>query len=417
MTLTRRSALQTGALAAALPVAVPLLRSARAQAPDAGPTIKIGVLNDQSGPYTNTGGITSVICAKQALEDFGVSAKGMKVEVITADHQNKPDLAVSIARQWFDRDGVDMLLDVPTSSVALALQSVVREKNKVYLNSGAATSALTGSACSPNFIHWTYDTYMLGKSTGGAVVKAGGSSWYFLTADYAFGKQLQADTTSFVTAAGGKVMGAAQYPFPGTTDFSSFLVQAQSSGAKVLGLANAGGDTVNSIKQANEFGLNKSMKIAALLMFITDVHALGLDVAHGLNLTESFYWDMNDRTRAFTKRVLPKTPNNYPNMAHAGCYSATLHYLKTVADMGAAEAKKDGVATVNRMKAMPVEDDCFGTSKIREDGRNLVTSYLFEVKNPSESKGPWDYYKLMATTPGDQAFRPLADGHCPLIKA
>ena len=417
MTLTRRSALQTGALAAALPVTVPLLRSARAQAPAAGPTIKIGVLNDQSGPYTNTGGITSVICAKQALEDFGVSAKGMKVEVITADHQNKPDLAVSIARQWFDRDGVDMLLDVPTSSVALALQSVVREKNKVYLNSGAATSALTGSACSPNFIHWTYDTYMLGKSTGGAVVKAGGSSWYFLTADYAFGKQLQADTTSFVAAAGGKVMGAAQYPFPGTTDFSSFLVQAQSSGAKVLGLANAGGDTVNSIKQANEFGLNKSMKIAALLMFITDVHALGLDVAHGLNLTESFYWDMNDRTRAFTKRVLPKTPNNYPNMAHAGCYSATLHYLKTVADMGAAEAKKDGVATVNRMKAMPVEDDCFGTSKIREDGRNLVTSYLFEVKNPSESKGPWDYYKLMATTPGDQAFRPLADGHCPLIKA
>jgi branched-chain amino acid transport system substrate-binding protein len=358
-----------------------------------------------------------VICAKQALEDFGVSAKGMTVEVISADHQNKPDLAVSITRQWFDRDGVDVLLDVPTSSVALAVQSVCREKNKVYLNVGAASSALTGAQCSPNFIHWCYDTYMLSKSTGGAMVKAGGDSWYFLTADYAFGKQLQDDTSVLVKAAGGKVLGSAPYPFPGTTDFSSFLVQAQSSGAKVLGLCNAGGDTVNSIKQAHEFGLNSSMKIAALLMFITDVHALGLDVAHGLNLTESFYWDLNDKTRAFTKRVLPKTPSNYPNMDHAGCYSATLHYLKACADMGAAEAKKDGVATVNRMKAMPVEDDCFGTSKIREDGRNLVTSYLFEVKKPSESKGPWDYYKLVATTPGDEAFRPLADGHCPLVKA
>ena len=408
MTVTRRTILGSAAAAT-----LPLIRPARAQAP----TIKIGVLNDQSGPYTNTGGLTSVICTKQALEDFGVSTKGMKVEVISADHQNKPDLAVSIARQWFDRDGVDMLLDVPTSSVALALQSVVREKNKVYINSGAASSALTGEQCSPNFIHWTYDTYMLAKSTGGAMVKAGGDSWYFLTADYAFGKQLQADTTAFVQAAKGKVLGAAQYPFPGTTDFSSFLVQAQSSGAKVLGLANAGGDTVNSIKQAHEFGLNQSMKIAALLMFITDVHALGLDVAGGLNLTESFYWDLNDGTRAFTKRVLPKTPNNYPNMAHAGCYSGTLHYLKTVADMGVAEAKKDGVATVNRMKAMPVEDDCFGKTKIREDGRNLVPSYLFQVKQPGESKGPWDYYKLVASTPGDEAFRPLADGHCSFIKA
>jgi branched-chain amino acid transport system substrate-binding protein len=409
MNLTRRSALTTVAAAAALPI----IRPARAQAP----TIKIGVLNDQSGPYTNTSGVTGIVCAKQALEDFGVSAKGLNVEVISADHQNKPDLAVSIARQWFDRDGVDMLLDVPTSSVALALQSVVREKNKVYLNTGAASSALTGEQCSPNFISWNYDTYMLARSTGGAMVKAGGDSWYFVTADYAFGKQLQADTSALVAKSGGKILGAAQYPFPGTTDFSSFLVQAQSSGAKVLGLANAGGDTVNSIKQAAEFGLNKSMKIAALLMFINDVHALGLDTAQGLNLTESFYWDLNDRTRAFTKRVLPKTPNNYPNMDHAGNYSGTLHYLKAVADMGAAEAKKDGVATINRMKAMPVEDDCFGKTKIREDGRNLVPSYLFEVKKPSESKGPWDYYKLVASTPGDEAFRPLADGHCSFVKA
>jgi branched-chain amino acid transport system substrate-binding protein len=407
MTLTRRSVLSTAAAAT-----LPLTRPARAQKP----TIKIGVLNDQSGPYTNTGGITSVICAKQALEDFGVAAKGLDVEVISADHQNKPDLAVSISRQWFDRDGVDVLLDVPTSSVALAVQSVCREKNKVYLNVGAASSALTGAQCSPNFISWCYDTFMLSKSTGGAMVKAGGDTWYFLNADYAFGKQLRDDTSKLVKAAGGKVLGSAPYPFPGTTDFSSFLVQAQASGAKVLGLCNAGGDTVNSIKQAHEFGLNASMKIAALLMFINDVHALGLETAGGLNLTESFYWDLNDHTRAFTKRVLPKTPNNYPNMIHAGCYSATLHYLKTVADMGAAEAQKDGVATINRMKAMPVEDDCFGKSKIRADGRNLVDAYLFEVKTPAESKGPWDYYKLKVKTPGDEAFRPLADGHCSFIK-
>jgi branched-chain amino acid transport system substrate-binding protein len=408
MSLSRRTLLS----AAAASAAVPVLR-ARAQSP----VIRIGVLNDQSGPYTNTGGMTSVVCARQAVEDFGAANKGLNVEIITADHQNKPDLAVSIARQWFDRDGVDMLLDVPTSSVALAVQSVVREKNKVYLNSGAASSELTGAQCSPNFVHWTYDTYMLAKSTGGAMVQAGGDSWYFLTADYAFGKQLQSDTSDLVKAAGGKVLGASPYPFPGTTDFSSFLVQAQSSRAKILGLCNAGADTVNSIKQANEFGLNRSMKIAALLMFITDVHALGLDTAAGLALTESFYWDLNDRTRAFTDRVKPKTPNNWPNMVHAGCYSATLHYLKTVHDMGAAEAKKDGVATVNRMKKMPVEDDCFGKTTIREDGRNLTPAYLFEVKKPSESKGKWDYYKQIAMTPGQDVYRPLAAGHCPFIMA
>ncbi len=409
MTISRRTLLASATASASV---LPLAR-ARAQTP----TLKIGVLNDQSGPYTNTGGLTSVICAKQALEDFGVSAKGMNVEIVAADHQNKPDLAISIVRQWFDRDGVDVLLDVPTSSVALAVQSVVREKNKVYLNSGAASSALTGEQCSPNFIHWTYDTYMLAKSTGGAMVKAGGDSWYFLTADYAFGKQLQSDTTDLVKAAGGSVKGASLYPFPGTTDFSSFLVQAQSSGAKVIGLANAGGDTVNSIKQINEFGINKSMKVAALLMFITDVHALGLDVAAGLNLTESFYWDLNDRTRAFTDRVRAKTPKNWPNMVHAGCYSATLHYLKAAHDMGAAEAKKDGVATVNRMKAMPVEDDCFGKTRIREDGRNLTPAFLFEVKKPSESKGPWDYFKPVIATAGEDVYRPLASGRCPLIKA
>ena len=407
MTISRRALLGTATAAAA----IPLVR-ARAQG---SPTLKIGVLNDMSGPYMNLGGPTSVVCCKQALEDFGVSAQGLNVEVVSADHQNKPDLAASITREWYDRAGVDVVLDVPTSSVALAVTNVAREKNKIFLCSGAATSDLTGKSCSPNFIHWTYDTYMLAKSTGGAMVKAGGDSWFFLTADYAFGKQLQADTTAFVQAAGGKVLGAAAYPFPGTTDFSSFLVQAQSSKAKVLGLANAGADTVNSIKQASEFGVSKSMKVAALLMFVNDVHALGLDSAQGLNLTESFYWDLNDRTRAFTARVRPKTPNNLPGMAHAGCYSATLHYLKTAAAMGAAEAKKSGAATVAKMKQMPVDDDCFGKTTIREDGRNLTPAYLFEVKKPSESKGPWDYYKLIATTPGDQAYRPLAQGQCPLV--
>jgi len=339
------------------------------------------------------------------------------VEVISADHQNKPDLAVSIARQWFDRDGVDFLLDVPTSSVALAVQPVVREKNKVYINSGAASAVLTGEQCSPNFVHWTYDTYMLAKSTGGAMVKAGGDSWYFITADYAFGHALENDTSNFVKKSGGKVVGAVRTPFPGTTDFSSFLVQAQASGAKVLGLANAGGDTVNCVKQAAEFGVNKSMKLASLLMFVTDVHALGLDVAQGLILSETFYWDLNDKTRAWTNRVKAKTPNNWPNMIHAGCYSATLHYLKTVAEMGVAKAKEDGRAVVAAMKAKPTEDDCFGTGTIRADGRRICPSYLFEVKKPSESKGAWDYFKLVQTTPADEAFRPLNEGNCPLVRS
>ncbi len=409
MTMSRRALLAIATGAAGMPI-----MRLRAQG---APTVKIGVLNDMSGPRMNISGPTSVVCCKQALEDFGVSAKRLNVEVVDADHQNKPDLAASITRDWFDRDGVDMVLDVPTSSVALAVQAVARERNKVFLCSGAASSDLTGKACSPNFVHWTYDTYMLAKSTGGAMVKAGGDSWFFLTADYAFGKQLQADTTGFVQAAGGKVLGASAYPFPGTTDFSSFLVQAQASKAKVLGLANAGADTVNSIMQAREFGLCQTMKLAAQPMFVSDVHALGLDTAQGLNLTESFYWDLNDRTRAFTNRVRPKTPGNWPSMAHAGCYSATLHYLKTIADMGAAEAKKDGAATVARMKQMPVNDDCFGNTTIRDDGRNLTPAYLFEVKAPSESEGPWDYYKLIATTPGAEAYRPLVDGHCPFIKA
>ena len=409
MEISRRALLGTAAVASALPVAG---RSARAQAAN---TIRIGVLNDQSGPYRDTGGVTSVICTKQAVEEFG--AKGFNVEVVTADHQNKPDLGASIAREWYDRDNVDMIIDVPTSSVALAVAAVAKEKNKVHVNVGAATTDLTGKACAPSIVHWSYDTYMLAKSTGGATVKAGGDTWYFITADYAFGQQLQRDTTSFVQAAGGHVLGASPYPFPGTTDFSSFLLQAQASKAKVLGLCNAGGDTVNSIKQAHEFGLTAAgMRLAAMLMFITDVNAVGLDMAQGLTLTESFYWNLNDGTRAFTNRVRPKTPNNWPNMIHAGCYAGTLHFLKAIADMGVAEAKKSGSGIVDRMKKMPTKDDCFGEQTIREDGMFMCPSYLFQVKSPAESKGPWDYYNLKVTTPPAEAWKPLSEGGCFFVK-
>ena len=376
-------------------------------------TVKIGVLNDQSGPYRDIGGQLTVTAVKQAVAEFGDS---IKVEVLSADHQNKPDIGVGIARQWIDQEGVSLIVDVPTSSVALAVNNVVREKNCAYVNTGAATTDLTGVQCTPSTIHWSYDTYMLAHSTGGAMVAAGGDSWYFVTADYVFGQQLQRDTTAFVTKAGGKVLGASPYPFPGTTDFSSFLISAQSSGAKVLGLCNAGADTVNSIKQAAEFGLTNKMKVAAMLMFLGDVHGLGLEAAHGLFLTESFYWDMNDRTRAFTKRFRERMPTHTPNMTNAGGYAGALHYLKALKDVGVAN-RADGAAVVARMKAMPTEDDAFGAARIREDGLVLVPSYLFEVKKPSESKYPWDYYKQIVATPADQAWKPLAESGCPLVRA
>ena len=356
MILTRRSILGTTAA-----LAVPRYGFAQT------PTIRIGVLNDQSGPYRDDGGPTGVVCTKQALEDFGISGKGWNVEVLSADHQNKPDVGVSIARQWLDRDGVDAIVDVPTSSVALAVNTVCREKNKVYLNSGGGTSDLTGSQCSPNTVHWTYDTYMLGRSTGGATVKEGGDTWFFITADYAFGQTLQRDTAAVVTKAGGKVLGSVAYPFPETTDFSTHLIRAQASGAKVLGLCMAGADTENCIKQAHEFGINNSMKIAALLIQVRGVRSLGLETAQGLRWSESYYWDLNDRTRAWNDRVKGKTPNGvWPNMTQAGDYGVTLHYLKAVADMGVAAAKADGKAVVDRMKAMPTDDDCFGPGKIRD---------------------------------------------------
>ena len=405
MPVSRRALLGSASAAAVLPA----LR-ARAQQP----ALKIGVLTDLSGPYQDTTGQTSVVCAQQAVQDFAGS-RGLTVEVISADHQNKADIGAGIARQWFDRDGVDAVVDVPTSSVALAVNTVCRERNKVMLNSGAATTDLTGAQCTPNTIHWTYDTYMLAHSTGGALVKAGGTSWFFIGADYTFGHTLAQDAAAVVTAAGGKVTGSAFYPSPGTTDFSSLLLQAQSGGATVVGFANSGAETINCIKQAAEFGLTPSIRLAALLMYVTDVHALGLDAAQGLSLTETFYWDLNDRTRAFAGRVLPKTPKNMPNMVHAGCYAGALHWMRAAADMGAPQAKASGAVTVERMKAMPTDDDCFGAGSIRADGRKLHPAYLFEAKKPSESKGAWDLMRLVATTPAEAAFRPLSAGGCALV--
>ncbi len=405
MSISRRTLLGAASAAAFSPA----LR-ARAQQP----ALKIGVLTDLSGPYQDTTGRTSVVCAQQAVQDFAGS-RGLAVEVISADHQNKADIGAGVARQWFDRDGVDLILDVPNSAVALAVNGVAREKNKVFVASGSATTSLTGDQCSPNTVQWTYDTYMLARSTGGALVKAGGTSWFFVGADYTFGHSLAQDTGAVVTAAGGKVEGSAFYPSPGTTDFSSLLLQAQASGAKVVGFANSGAETINCIKQAVEFGLTPAVRLAALLMYVTDIHALGLDAAQGLSLTETFYWDMNDRTRAFAQRVLPKTPRNMPNMVHAGCYAAALHWMKAAADLGAGQAKASGAAAVERMKAMPTDDDCFGAGSIRADGRKLHPAYLFEAKKPSESKGPWDVMRLVATTPADQAFRPLSEGGCSLV--
>jgi branched-chain amino acid transport system substrate-binding protein len=375
--------------------------------------IKIGVMNDMSGLYSDITGPGSVWAARKAVEDFGAAAKGMKVEILAADHQNKPDIGSNIARQWIDVDKVDAIADVPTSSVGLAVNQIIREKNKVHLNSGSATSDMTGKACSPNTVHWAYDTYMLSNGTGKALVKTGGDTWYFLTADYAFGHALERDTEAVVLANGGKVLGKVRTPFPGQ-DFSSFLLQAQASKAKVIGLANAGGDTINSIKQAAEFGITKGgQNLAGLLVFITDVHSLGLPTAQGLVLTESFYWDLNDGTRAWSKEFAAAHKGRMPSMVQAGVYASVIHYLKA---LEALKSDADGVKVVDKMKEMPTDDKLFGKGSIRVDGRKIHDAYLFEVKKPAESKGPWDYYKLRATIPAAEAFRPLAQSECPLVK-
>ena len=365
-----------------------------------------------SSLYTDLAGAGSVAAARMAVEDSGIEKRGYKVEIVSADHQNKPDVGSAIARQWYDIDKVDVIVDVPNSGVALAVNQITKDKGKAFLVSGAASSDLTGKACSPNTIHWTYDTWMLANGTGSAIVKTGGDTWFFLTADYAFGHALERDTEAVVLKNGGKVLGKVRAPL-NTQDFTSFLLQAQASKAKIIGLANAGGDTTNSIKQAAEFGIVKGgQNLAGLLVFLTDVHALGLQTAQGLIVTKTFYWDQNDQTRAFAKRFAAVDKGIHPTMVHAGVYSAVLHYLKAV------EALKsdDGTKVVAKMKEMPTDDPLFGKGTIRADGRKIHPAYLVEVKKPSESKGPWDYYKVRATIPADQAFRPLKDGGCPLVK-
>ena len=378
-------------------------------------TIKIGVLTDNSGLYSDLGGAGSTLAAQMAVEDSGLAAKGWKIDVISADHQNKPDIAVNTARQWIDVDKVDIFMDVLNSGVALAVNNLVKEKNAIMINTGAASSDLTNAQCSPNTIHWVYDTYMLANSTGQALVKAGGDTWYFLTADYAFGHALERDTTAVVVKAGGKVIGGVKHPL-NSSDFSSFLLQGQASKAKIIGMANAGGDTTNTIKQASEFGIVAGgQKLAGLLLFITDVHSLGLKVAQGLSFTETFYWDLNDGTRAFSKRFSERTKSKaMPSMVQAGVYSGLVHYFKTLEAMGG--NPHDGAKVVAKMKEAPTDDPLFGKGTIRADGRKIHPAYLFEVKKPAESKGPWDYYKLIGTTPGDQAFRPLSESACALVK-
>jgi branched-chain amino acid transport system substrate-binding protein len=374
--------------------------------------VKIGVLNDMSSLYADISGPGSVTAAKMAVEDFNPAAHGMKVEIVSADHQNKPDVGSNIARQWFDVDHVDVIVDVPTSSVALAVSDVAREKNKVFLISGAASSDLTGPKCTPNNVHWTYDTWMLANGTGKALVKTGGDTWFFLTSDYAFGHALEHDTAAVVTANGGKVLGEVLHPL-NTQDFSSFLLQAQASKAKIIGLANAGGDTINAIKQGAEFGITAGgQQFAGLLVFVTDVNALGLKTAQGLVLTETWYWDMNDANRAWTKRWQAENAGKLPSMVVAGVYAETLHYLKAVATL---KSPADGKAVVNQMKALPTEDPLFGKGYIRADGRKIHPAYLFQVKKPEESKYPGDDYILRATIPAEEAFRPLKDGNCPMV--
>ena len=392
--------------------AAAMLAAGAAHAQISDGVIKIGVMNDMSGLYADIGGPGSVLAARMAVEDFAPEKKGMKVEVVSADHQNKPDVGSTVARTWYDVDKVDAIFDVPTSSVALAINQITKEKGKAFINTGAATSDLTGKQCSPNTVHWLYDTWMLANGTGGAIVKTGGDTWFFLTADYAFGHALERDTEAVVLKNGGKVLGKVRTPFPGS-DFSSFLLQAQASKAKIIGLANAGGDTINSIKQAAEFGITKGgQNLAGLLVFLPDVHGLGLATAQGLIFTETFYWDLNDQTRAWSKRFAERNGGKYPSSDHAGVYASVLHYLKAV------EAGKtdDGTKVVAKMKDMPTDDPLFGKGTIRADGRKIHPAYLFEVKKPSESKGPYDYYKVRATIPADQAFRPLKDGECPLVK-
>lgn len=383
--------------------------SAWAQTP-----VKLGVMADMSGLYSDIGGQGTVEAVQMAVEDFTATDKSLKVEVVSADVQNKPDIATAIARRWFDTENVDVLLDVPTSATSLAVATVTRDKNKVALFTASASSDLSGKACTPNTIHWTYDTWALSHGTGAAITKNGGKNWFFLTADYAFGHAMERDTAEVVKQNGGTVLGSVRHPLD-TKDFSSFILQAQASKAQIIGLANGGGDTINSIKAASEFGLLQGgQKLAGMLLFISDIHTLGLKAAQGLLLTTAFYWDLNDKTRAFGERFAKRNKGRYPSMTQAGAYSATLAYLAAVKKMGSA---KDGAALVKTMRDMgPIDDPLFGKITVRADGRAIHDMLLVEVKKPEESKKPYDYYKLVSVIPAAQAFRPLKDGGCPLVQ-
>ena len=411
MVVDRRGLLVAGLGAAILP-ALP------ARASTGRPLVKIGVLTDMSGPYREIAGEGSVACARLAAGEFAANAgPGFDIAVVSADHHNDVARGASLAAHWCDQEGIDLILDVPNSDVALAVAAVAREKNRPFIACGPGTPRLTGAACSPNTIHWSYDTFMLARSTGGAFTKRGGSNWFFITADYGFGRELQADTSRFVIAAGGRIDDFAAYPFPGTTDFTSLVRAAQASGASVLALANAGTDATACLRAAHDLNLDDQMRIAALLMQLPDVHLLGLDIAGGSLLTESFYWDLNDRTRAFTRRLMEREkPPSYPDMIQAGCYAGTLHFLKAVAAMGVANARSDGAAVVAHMKAAPTDDDAFGAGAIRRDGRGMFPAYLFQVKTAQESAGQWDYYRLLSTTPAEQAYRSLSEGGCGMAK-
>ncbi|AVO45883.1 ABC transporter substrate-binding protein [Phreatobacter cathodiphilus] len=383
-------------------------------------TIRIGVITDMSGVYKDLSGPTSVACTRQAVEEFTGANPDIKVEVLVADHQNKADVGLSLIRQWFDQAGVDIITNVGNTSIALGSRSVIEEKDKVSLVTVAGSSDLTGKSCSANMVHWSWDSWCLAHSTSTSLVRNGGDKWFFITADYAFGHAAQADGTRFVEAAGGSVVGSVRYPFGTTNDFSSFLLRAQSSGANVIAFANAGAELIACLKQAQEFGIGQDGKqrLASMICFITDIQGMGLPVAKGLALTETFYWDLNDRTRAFTNRVRPKlAAGAIPNMSQAGDYSGVLHYLKAVKALGVDRAKASGRAVVAQMKAMPTDDDCFGTGSIRMDGRKIHPAYLFTVKAPAESRGPGDVYKLVSQLPAEQAFRPLTEGGCALVRA
>ena len=404
--LTRRTALAASIVA----VATPHAHAVNTE------TIRIGVLTDLNGPNSNGTGAGSVAATKLAAEDFMRAHPDIIVEVLVADYQSKPDVAQGIARDWFDRQGVDFISNVNNSSAALAIATLVRDKDKAAVFTTPASSDLTGKACSPNHVMWTYDTYALGSCTGKALVAEGGDTWFFIAADYTFGKLLASDTARAVTSVGGKVLGQVSHPFPDTTDFSTFLLQAQASGAKVIGFANSGENTVNCVKQAAEFGIaQRGQKLAALLLTIPDVHGIGLATAQGLLLTEAWYWDLNDNTRAFAKRYALRMGGKMPNMLQAGDYSAITHTLKAMQTMGVARAKASGKALIAHMKELPVEDEAYGKNRIRADGRLFNPMYLFQVKTPAESRYPWDYYRLIRKVNAEDAIRPLQDGGCPLV--